>query len=252
MNRDEAKAILLLYRPGTTDDADPQIAEALAAVKGDAELDRWFEEHCARQNSLRENLRKIVPPTGLREQIISEHRARRKVIFLRRNLALAAVAMIGALLGFAIFWVPKSPAPENTFAMYQRKMAGIALRGYGMDLTTDDAAKIRAYLAQRSAPADFVLPAGLQNAELTGCAVEGWQGAKVSMICFRSGRRLPPGQQNDVWLFIVNGGVVKNAPASTTPELSKVNRLATASWTKNGNLYFLGAMGDEQTIRKLL
>ena len=33
MNRDEAKNILLLYRPGTADAEDPQIAEALALAE---------------------------------------------------------------------------------------------------------------------------------------------------------------------------------------------------------------------------
>jgi len=49
MNHNEAKDILLLYRPGTADVADPQIAEALALAQRDAELARWFGEHCARQ-----------------------------------------------------------------------------------------------------------------------------------------------------------------------------------------------------------
>ncbi len=56
MNRDEAKNILLLYRT-EADAADPQIAEALALAKSDAELSRWFVEHRATQNALREKFR---------------------------------------------------------------------------------------------------------------------------------------------------------------------------------------------------
>ena len=94
MNRDDAKNILLLYRPGTADAADPQIAEALALVKQDAELARWFSEHCARQEVLRAKFRQIPVPAGLKEQIISEQAAQEKIIVWRRNLMLTAVAAI--------------------------------------------------------------------------------------------------------------------------------------------------------------
>lgn len=251
MNRDEAKNVLLLYR-SSADAEDPQITEALALMKQDTELTRWFEEHCARQNALREKFRQISAPAGLKEQIVSEQAASEKAIFLRRNFALAAAAILVAFLALAPFWLPNRPAPADTFAMYQRQMASIALRGYRMDLTTNSPTPIRAYLAQKSAPADFVLPSGLQKARLTGCAVESWQGAKVSMICLRTGKPLPPGQQSDLWLFVVDKEAVKNLSASTRPQLTKVSRLITASWTQNGKLYLLGVLGDEQTIRKYL
>ena len=49
MTREEAQRTLLLYRPGTDDAAEPEIAEALAVAKQDAELSRWLDQHCARQ-----------------------------------------------------------------------------------------------------------------------------------------------------------------------------------------------------------
>ena len=39
MNRDEAKTILLLYRPGTADAGDPEISAALALAKQDLGTD---------------------------------------------------------------------------------------------------------------------------------------------------------------------------------------------------------------------
>jgi len=70
VNRDEAKTILLLYRPGTADANDPQIAGALELAKQDPELTRWLVEHCARQEAVRAGFRKITAPAGLKEQII--------------------------------------------------------------------------------------------------------------------------------------------------------------------------------------
>jgi hypothetical protein len=45
---------------------------------------------------------------------------------------------------------------------------------------------------------------------------------------------------------------MKDAPAGASPQLSKVNRLITATWTQGDKLYLLGTAGDEQTIRQYL
>jgi len=72
------------------------------------------------------------------------------------------------------------------------------------------------------------------------------------MICFRTGKPLPPGEQSDLWLFVIDRDLVKNAPSAGPPQLAKVNQLITATWTQGDKLYLLGTEGDEQTIRKLL
>ncbi|HKW30258.1 MAG TPA: hypothetical protein VJT54_13055 [Verrucomicrobiae bacterium] len=252
MNRDDAKDILLLYRSGTADAADPQITEALALVKQDTELARWFGEHSARQEVLRAKFRQIPVPAGLKEQIISERRAQEKIIVWRRNIVLTAVAaVIVVSLILATFWL-QPQASDNALAIYQSRMVGAALRGYAMDLATNNPAQIRAYLAQNHAPADYVLPAPLEKVAMTGCAIQSWQGVKVSMICFRTGKTLPPGQAGDLWLFVIDRSLVKNAPAAGPPQLARVNQLITATWSQGDKLYLLGTAGDEQTIRHLL
>jgi hypothetical protein len=250
MTRDDAKNILLLYR-GAVDAADPQIAEALALAKQDAELARWFSEHCARQETLRAKFRQIPVPAGLKEQIISEQAAREKIVVWRRNVVLAAAATIVAVFVLATLWL-RPPANDNTLAIYRSRMVGAALRGYAMDLATNNPDQIRAYLKQNNAPSDYVLPASLQKVAVTGCAIESWQGTKVSMICFRTGKPLPPGEQSDLWLFVVDRTLVKNAPPVGTPQLAKVNQLVTAAWVQGKRLYLLGTKGDDQTIRRFL
>ncbi|MDE3065945.1 MAG: hypothetical protein KGJ60_00195 [Verrucomicrobiota bacterium] len=251
MNQDEIKTILLLYRPGTVDADDPQIAAVLALARNDPALGRWLEDHDARQNTLRDRFRQIAAPAGLKEQIISEETARRKAIFRQPRLILAAAASVVALLALTTLWF-RSGGGDNTFAIYRSRMSGIALRGYAMDLTTNDPTQIRAYLARHGAPADYVLPAPLQKTTLTGCAIERWQGAAVSMICFRTARPLPPGQRSDLWLFVVERAAVKDAPVAAPPQLAGVNRLFTAAWTEGGKLYLLGTIGDERALRQFL
>jgi hypothetical protein len=251
VNRDEAKNILLLYRHGTADADDPQIAEALALAERDREFKGWLEEHCARQFVLREKFRQITAPAGLKEQIISEQAAQKRMIFWRQKSALMAMAALVLLVAVAPLWLLHHEH-DDTLAIYQNRMAGVALRGYAMDLVTNSPEQIRAYLAQNHAPADFALSAALKQVALAGCAVENWQGVKVSMICFRTGKPLPPGQQSDLWLFVVDRASVRGSPGGNSPQFSKVNRLITAAWTQGDKLYLLGTEGDEQAIEKYL
>src|SRR5882724_318135 len=275
MNRDEAKNILLLYR-NPADAEDPQIAEALALAKNDDNLAQWFEKLCARQNALREKFRQIAAPAGLKEQIeaavkqklgqaarttqFDEFKGRllsalrydlEKIIFSRRNFALATATVIVALIALATFWF-RPQKGDDTFAIYQNQMASVALRGYAMDFMAANPVEIRSYLAKNGAPSDYNFPAALEKIPVTGCAIESWQGKKVSMICFRTGKPLPPGQQSDLWLFVVDRATLKGAPVTSMPQFTKVNRLITSVWTQGDKMYLLGTEGDEQTIRKFL
>jgi len=253
MTRDEAKTILLLYRPGTTDAGDPDVAGALALARQDTELTRWLVEHCARQEALRAGFRKIAAPPGLKGQIISEQAAAARMAARRKTLALAvSVAVLAALAIVAPLWFQRHAPAEDNYANLRNRMASIALRGYGMDLATNQLTPIRAYFAQNHAPADYVLPAPLEKTAVTGCAIENWQGTKISMICFRTGRPLPPGQQSDLWLFVIDRAGLKQAPPAGTREFVRISRLGMVSWTEGDRLYVLGTEGDEQTLQQYL
>jgi uncharacterized membrane protein YbaN (DUF454 family) len=251
MNRDEAKTILLLYRPGTADAGDPEIAAVLALAKQDPELTRWLAEHSAQQETVRAGFRKITVPAGLKEQIISEQAAHEKMLFWRRRAVLAATAGVMALVALASFWF-QPRQNDDTFAIYRSRMVGVALRGYVMDLATNNPAQIQGYLAHNQAPADYVLPASLAKTAVTGCAIESWQGAKVSMICFRTGKPLPPAQPSDLWLFVIDRAAMKDAPPVGSHQFVKVNKLMTVTWTQGDKLYVLGVEGDEQALRQYL
>jgi hypothetical protein len=249
MNRPQAKEILALYRPETADAEDPSFAEALELCRRDSELERWFEEHCALHTALRARFRQIPVPQGLKEQILAERKARLTPL-RRRSLILAGVAAAAVLTGLVSLWLPTREEPG--FEMYQEQMTSLALCDYAMDLTTNSPVQVRAYLAQRGAPADYVVPGLLQQATLTGCAIESWQGARVSMVCYRSGKALPPGQSSDLWLFVIDRASVRGGPAAPSPTITRVNRAVTASWSEAGRTYLLVADGDEAFIRRFL
>lgn len=244
----EAKTILLLYRPGTTDADEPQLAEALALARQEAELGAWLEAHCSRQMALREKFRQIPIPAGLKEQIISEQAAQQRASDWKRRKVMIAAAVCLMILAGLLDWYSR-PAPENTLTIYQHEMIGLALRGYGMDLVTNDLSQIRTYLAQHQAPANFQLSAALKNTTVNGCAVESWQDAKVTMVCFHTPKSA---DQNNLWLFVVDESAVRKVNVGTSPSVGRIHRLVTATWVQDGKLYLLGTEGDEQDIRSYL
>jgi hypothetical protein len=163
---------------------------------------------------------------------------------------LAVTCVLLACAG--LFWWWQSTPPANDLAIYRSRMVRAALTGYAMDLTTNSLQPVRSYFAQRRAPADYELPVGLQKAALIGCAVEKWHGANVSLVCFRTGKPLPPGASSDLWLFVVDRSSLPQAPPPGAPELANVNRLITATWTAGDKVYLLCMVGDKTALRAYL
>jgi hypothetical protein len=250
MTERDAKQILALFRPGTADETDPYFKEARKLPAIDPEMARWFAAHCESYLALRRKFDAIPVPSGLKEQILSEHKIDRSVFrsYLRPMLALAAVVVL--LLGIGIHsW--RAHLPYRYFA-YRKRMTETALRSYSMQLTTADASQIRNFLRSRNAPVDFSLPAGLKSATLVGCVVTRWQGNVVSMICYKTGRPLSSGDQSDLWLFVTDLKSVANPPPSGGPVFARVNDASTASWSEGNNIYLLAAVGDEAFLRRYL
>ena len=193
-------------------------------------------------------------PDGLKEQIISEHAAKQRTVLRRRKILFALAAIIVVFGALAVFQIPfaKNPAADDTLAVYRHQMIGIALRGYGMDLFTNNPTAVRDYLTQQKAPVDYVLPAALQKVALAGCAIEGWQNAKVSMICFRTGKALPTAAASDLWLFVVDRAAVKDPPPIGPPTLFNANQITAAAWTQGDKVYLLATEGEEAALRSFL
>jgi hypothetical protein len=120
-----------------------------------------------------------------------------------------------------------------------------------MDFPTHDLASARGFFRREHAPADFILPVSLQQTTPVGCAVENWQGTKVALLCFRTGKPLAPGATSDLWLFVADRMAVKQIPAGPRPTFAKINRLITATWIQGEKLYLLGAV-DNDSARKYL
>jgi hypothetical protein len=256
VNTQEAKVILMAYRPWAADAGDPDFAEALTLVPQDAELRRWFEEHCAGQRAIRDRFRQRAAPAGLKEQILAGHPGRSKVIWLRQPVSpwMAAAAVVVVAIGIAVFWMrpPAVPVENVNTATFRSRMEGWLLRNYTMTLETNNLEGIRADLARQEAPADFVLSGKLSETPLAGCGVLRWQDKRVSMICFLTGKPLPTGGKSDLFLFVVDRSSLPDAPATSSPQINPGTKLITATWTIGDKTYVLATEGDADFIRRYL
>lgn len=246
MTRDQARQVLLPYRPGTVDERDPKFSEALELVRGDAELARWFQEHCAFQRAMRAKLQQIAAPADLRERILAAQAAPkiiRPIAWWRQPAWMAAAAAVVLLLGLAAFW--RQPRASDRFANFQTRMVSTALREYRMDLVTNDMTQVRQFLRGKGAPGDYEVTKGLAQLHLTGCGLLRWRGNPVSMVCFDRG------DKEMLFLFVVDRSAVKDPPAET-PQVSRVNQLLTVSWVRGDKAYLLAGPEESEFVQKYL
>lgn len=251
MTNEQAKQILQLYRPGTADATDPEFAEALAACERDPELKQWFANHCALYSAIRSKFKKISVPDALKEQIIAERPVQRTPRWQKMVLAGGAIAVaVMALMAVKPYFKPGEP---HDFATYRNYMGGLAERGYNMDILSPDLDAIRTFLSEQKAIADYVLPENLKkNAKAVGCAARSWQGKRVTLVCFATGRPTKPNNSSDLWLFISDDTVAEDAPTASTPTFAQSNDLITASWRIGNRTYVLATQGDQQFLAQYL
>lgn len=238
----EAKRCLLASRPGTADADDPRVAEALAEARRDSRLHEWSVRHAAFQQEMTKTLRTMPVPPGLRERIL----ARGKVVTPRwwqRPSWVAAAAALVLLLGLA--WMLLQPAAGRSFEIYRDRMVRAVLRQYTMDIVTNDMGEVRRYLDTRSAPSDYVLPAGLEKLPVSGAGVLSWQDRRVAMVCLDSTN------QGTLFLFVVERSSVSGAPGAAR-EFDQVSNLMTVSWSAGDRTYVLAGSGSRETLQDYL
>ncbi len=248
MNREQAKEILLLYRPGTADAEEPEVVSAMDVARRDPELGAWFQRHIAFQGAMREKMRQVKVPSHLKAALLARAKAglpagvvappwwtRPTTVWYSAVAAACAV-----VLAVAFFW-PRASAPSDRFANYKERMVSEVQRQYAMDWETSDMNQLRESIAARGGQADYTVPRGLRDLKLTGGGVLKWQSNPVSMVCFNRGG----GQM--LFLFVMKRDAVKDPPAQT-PQLSVVHEYKTASWTEGDNAYVL-AGNDEKDLQ---
>lgn len=246
MNIQEARQILLLYRPGTADAEDPQMHAAIELAGRDPELGRWFEEHCAFQEGMRAKFRQIEVPAQLRATLLSSNNGNKIVpmpVWYRQPAWLAAAAAIVLFIGLTGAWFAlKTP---DQFSQFRDRMVSTALREYRMDVVTNDMTQLRQFMAAGGAPADYAVTKGLAKLELTGGGLIHWQSHPVAMVCFNRG------DNQMLFLFVMDRAAIKRMP-SEAPQVTTVHDLVTVSWSRGDKTYVLAGPPEAEFVKKYL
>jgi len=250
MNRDEAKEILMLYRPGTADAEDPLVGEAIELARQDPELALWFNEHQAFQAAVRAKFRQIRAPEHLKMALLVRQKVIRPQVWWRPQVRwespvwiAAAAAVVALLIGLSSVWF--RPALPDRFSNYRQRMVSTALREYRMDLVTNDMGSLRQLIRSKGGPSDYQLTQGLDRLQLTGGAALKWRSHPVAMVCFDRG------DKNMLFLFVMPRDAIKDPPPRQ-PELAKVSDLVTASWSQDDKTYLLLGQEEADFAKKYL
>jgi len=108
VNSQEAKEILLSYRPGVDDAKNPAIAAALHQLEHDPELARWFEQLQQTDAAIRRQLRETPVPFGLKQRILAEQKIVRPDFGWRKPAVIAAAAAVVVLSVLSAWIIQRS------------------------------------------------------------------------------------------------------------------------------------------------
>jgi hypothetical protein len=239
VTREEAKSVLLLYRT-SADSRDPDIAAALEQARQDPELQRWFDEHRALQERLRQKFAELPVPEDLKDTILAGRKIVRPALWWQQPAWLTAAALIAILIGIGAFWL--RPGQTERFTLYRARMVRTILHEYHMDVQTNDLRKLRQYLELKGAPADFDVPKALEQLKLTGGGHIAWGKKPASMVCFDRG------DKQMLVLFVINSGAIKGEPQR--PKTARIDTVQTLSWTHGAHTYVLGGPDDPEFAQK--
>jgi len=243
MDREQAKEILLHYRPGTDATIDPQVVEALRLLDQDSELARWFAQQQQADEAIRTRVREMSVPTDLKQRILAEQKLVRVDFGWRRAILTAAAAVV--VLAAIAEWVMLRPAASNTFNAYQKYTVAYVSDRYVVSLKASNFDELRRLLAQRKWPTDFIVPESLRTATVVGGGAFEWNGHKVALACLKE-------EDHGAWLFVVDNATFPDPPTTRTPRIEMVDATPTAAWTQNGNTYLFTVQGDEAFLKKYL
>ena len=252
MDSAKARAVLRLYRPGTTDALDPEMALALQQVQNDPELARWFDEHCGVYIALRSKLKQIEVPADLKRRIIVDNLARKRITPFPSPavwLAAAAVLVLVAVGSWRFF---RAASHSYSFPEFAQRVVSEAQRNYLMKMISTNQVAIREYLRVKRCPADYALPKGLDKLPALGCGDDEWRGRKYSLVCFDAGKT-PSGRLNDLWLFVAKrSDFAAAALPGANPQFTKIRERNTESWMDADNVYILAGLGEQPELQQYL
>jgi hypothetical protein len=245
MTKHQAKLLLQTCRPGGADARDPLCAEALAQVRLDPDLARWFEAEQQFDAAIGAKLRELPVPPNLKAEILAGSILLRSSPRWQYRAWLATAAALALLFAGAAMWFRAPDAPD--FAALRDEMLRRAVSDpQHLAFSSRSLADIGEWIRRRGVAGDLNLPAGLRGLTPHGCRVLDWNHEKIALVCL-----VPEGQPH-VDLLVIDRARFRNFTPPGMPQVGRSGELTTAVWTSGGKTYLLAGRMDPDQMRKLL
>ncbi|MEN8662547.1 MAG: hypothetical protein ACN4GF_04165 [Lentimonas sp.] len=275
MDRDEAKNILQLCRPGNESDRnDPLIAEAIAMLDNDAELRAWFDEQQAFDADICEQMQRVEPPADLKASILAGMRAHQMeveptvaefegmqqqvdTVISQTNSAWWRNPWVGvaALFVFMLAIINAPSRNDTQVAQDDPALSGLppilpflsdqidGMNIFSFDKKDDNAHQLQSYLASTGAPSPKNLCEQLAGTPTIGCVTFDYNGTKLSMICFKDG---------DIYHLITAEAADFPEACPKSPEVYEINDKAFKVWVEDDQLNILTIHGTKNDIPEFI
>jgi hypothetical protein len=281
MDRDEAKNIIQLCRPGNESDLnDPLIAEAFEVLESDSELQIWFEDQQAFDAQMTASMEAIEPPADLKASILAGmrvHRAQAQSTAEPSSDSNSPDSVIShptrawwrnpwvGIAALFVFMLVIVNAPRPTDSQLAQNEAQLAqndpaLSGFppvlpflfdkinamnssSFDKKDESAHELRTYLASTGAPSPKNLCDQLASMRTIGCITFEFNDAQLSMICFKEG---------EVYHLITADAAAFPDACPKAPQLYEIQDKAFKVWVEGDQLNILTIKGTKADIPEFI
>jgi anti-sigma factor RsiW len=174
-------------------------------------------------------------PTGLEQRLARSLRTlapplRAAHLWGSAVVAAAAILIVVLVIGFA------GPHPSALADVPLKELQAFIDSGRGVDVATDDPARVRGWLAQRVSFSPPPLVSGDREVELVGGRLCMFSGRRVASYMYRVHGRLL-----SIYIMSADGLSATGSHwvehGGRTLALTQEGRLSQASWTENGLIY---------------
>jgi hypothetical protein len=239
MNPDQAKLLLQIFRPGSSDEHDPLFSDALKATKEDQDLNAWYQQQKSFDDSVRVALQGDKPPHSLRDAILATRTSYPQCQTKANTMRFKWIASVAAML-FLSFGALELFLWENrhihlqdaTEAGFANAAMEITNSGIYFGSMSHNSNTLRKWLANHNSPHDFIIPEGLTKEQSLGCQSYFFDTVKVSLVCFDLGN-------NQVaHLFAFNSSALKNPQNNNINTYMRTNSQCL-TWISGKTCYIL-------------
>jgi anti-sigma factor RsiW len=242
MDNQEAQFILRAYRANGADANDPAFLAALEQAKRDPSLARWLAQEQALDAAISRKLNAVMPPTGLRENILAGAKASRptRSAWLNSPMIYALAACLMVAVGLSIV------LPKYRDAQARRDFAQLVIDDAVHEQHTaraiEASAALRSYISNTSTHlASGDMPVAREQMMNLGCRTITLGGRPVAEVCFaRSGYVFH--------LYITP----RMKDLDTQPKFFEHDGGAAAGWSDATNSYVVATTSGVEALRQIL